>query len=175
MELKVIVGILVGAVISGAVGLIYSRLFKGSDARRAAREDEIIVDRKRMTQMEKQIEILTAEAKPIAGFVLALATSKLTHMHYPKADKLLSKVNDKEKLSDSEIDTLADALKERIVTLDGTIDEEERIWATIYPGLVKLEKLESERIAKGEQGPTETALVSAPIPDDPAAQVEAKK
>lgn len=171
MELKVILGIVVGSLITGAIGLMYNRLFRSRDAR----EKEIVDDRKRLTEMESQIAILTAEAKPIAGFVLALATAKLTHMHEPKTDKLLSKVNDKEKLSDGEIDTLAEALKERIVTLDGAIDEEERIWATIYPGLVKLEKLEAERIAKGEQGPTETALVSAPVPSEPAAAAEAKK
>lgn len=170
METKVLIGILAGAIISGAVSLAYSRLFRNRDAR----EKEIVDDRKRMTEMEKQLAILTAEAKPIAQFVLGMATAKLTHMHTPKTDALLKKVNEKQKLSDPEIDTLADALKERIVTADGAIDEEERIWATIYPGLVRLEILEAERIAKGEQGPTETALVSAPIPTEPA-QAEAKK
>lgn len=157
-ELKILLWLIVG----GAVSLLFSRLFRGRDKREAVREKDDVDDKKRLSELERQIAILTAEAQPINAYVQAMAIAKLTHMHTPETDELLAKVGAKKKLSEPDMERLAVALKKRQVIVDAEVDEEERIWARIFPDIVRLAQIEAERLASKEETPRDIALVSVP-------------
>lgn len=137
-----------------ALGLLVTWFWK----RNAAKD----VDKSRITELEKQMAILTAEAKPINAYVQAMAIQKLTHFHTPQTDELLARVGANEKLSELDVEKLAAALREREVTVDSEVDEEERIWARIFPDIVRLKQIEAERLASTEETPRDIALVSVP-------------
>lgn len=120
------------------------------------------VDKRRITDLEKQMAVLTAEAQPINAYVQAMAIAKLTHFHTPETDELLAKVGANERLSEPDVEKLAAALKEREGVVDSEVDEEERIWARIFPDIVRLAKIEAERLRSKEEIPRDIALVSVP-------------
>lgn len=120
------------------------------------------VDKTRITELEKQMAVLMAEAQPINAYVQAMAIAKLTHFHTPETDQLLATVGAGERLSEPDVKKLAAALKEREGVVDSEVDEEERIWARIFPDIVRLAKIEAERLASTEETPRDVALVSVP-------------
>lgn len=120
------------------------------------------VDKGRISELEKQMAVLMAEAQPINAYVQAMAIAKLTHFHTPQTDELLAKVGANTRLSEPEVEQLATALKEREGVVDSEVDEEERIWARIFPDIVRLKQIEAERLASTEETPRDIALVSVP-------------
>jgi hypothetical protein len=118
---------------------------------------------KRVTELERQMAVLMAEAKPINAYVQAMAIAKLTHFHTPETDKLLAKVGARERLSGSDVERLAHALKERESVVDSEVDEEERIWARILPDIIRLAKIEADRLASGTV-PVDVLRVIVPSP-----------
>lgn len=120
------------------------------------------VDKGRITKLEQQLAVLMAEAQPINAYVQAMAIAKLTHFHTPETDELLAKVGANKRLSEPDVQRLATAMKEREVVVDSEVDEEERIWARIFPDIVRLAKIEAERLASTEETPRDVALVSVP-------------
>lgn len=149
---------LVQGVILLSAGALLTLLATWFWKRNAAKD----ADKGRLSALEQQMAVLTAEAQPINAYVQAMAIAKLTHFHTPETDKLLAKVGTNTRLSEPDVEKLALALKQREVVVDSEVDEEERIWARIFPDIVRLARIEAERLESKEETPREIALVSVP-------------
>jgi hypothetical protein len=158
VDIKTLLTFLAGAVIM----LFVARLLKGKDSRTAERLEEIAKESQKVTELERQVAVLMSDAVPVKALVQALAIAKLTHIHTPEMDALLLKVGPPSTLTASEIDRMESLLRERAA--DPNFDEEERIWARIFPDWLRLNKLDADKTARGEE--PETTIIKVVIPVD---------
>lgn len=160
-------GILIGCLMT-LIGFGFSRLGKRQDKKSEADDKErqesrqtISELRRGQTLLEQQMAVIMAEAKPVAAFMQQLAIKSMTHAHTPETDKLLTKIGPPMTLTEEEIPELADALKKRIEDVDDLVDEKERIYARIFPDLIRLTKIETEEGVRGVE--TTAVLVKVPV------------
>lgn len=163
----------VAAVLGGAATYFYNRLAHRADKRETitAEEHAAEIDRrerseKRMTEMELQLAVMSAEAKPVQAFMLQVAINKMTHFHTERMDELLSKVGPPSTLTADEEVELETLRQERMVEVHDVVDREEQILAEMFPLQRELAEIELAKIEDGTIGKTVMQRVIAPVPSD---------
>lgn len=112
--------------------------FYGRKRRDEQKADEIERDRKHKETTDERIhelELKLEQMVPVAEAFRAMLIAKMTHLHTPRLDYLMARIDF---LSEFELTEMFGLINDRITVVDGLIDQEEREAAAIFPAVHRM-------------------------------------
>lgn len=178
MEFKTIIIPLIFMVVGASITFAFARLGKSRDNKRMEMDQERVVRDKanderdeKIKQLEMQVAISAETSRPLAAAYAAFLISKLTHLHFPELDELMTRALPPTTLSQNEHIRMAILLAERKFDMAEEIDDGERLAADILPSALLLAKLEYDAAAAS---PVELLLVTQPVTEQNNGREEKK-
>lgn len=119
----------------------------------------------RITELERQLSLVTQAVVPISTAFQAILIKELTHYHTPRMDELMTRVGPPSTLSIAEEAELAHLLSQRTKDMGDEITESERDAAMILPIVMK--RARAEAVLIDGASPSIIRLVSiSHVPDE---------
>lgn len=100
---------------------------------------------RRITDLERQIGVISAAVVPISVAFQAVLVNKLTHMHTPELDALMQKIGPPSTLTADEQKRMSDLLAERSTDMGDLITDAERHAAVMLPLVIEWVALEADK------------------------------
>jgi hypothetical protein len=146
-------------VLTAIVGLLIAWFWRSRDAKQKlqkGKDEEREQLKGRVLELEGKLEIVNTQAVGVNALVQSLLVKALTHFHTPVMDALMVKLGDAETgrpptITDSELDELSMALKQRMFDMGPEISDDERDAAEALPAIIRRARREAQSVAGGLQ------------------------